>query len=149
MTATRPPQRRIRKRWIAAVAAIGSLLVGVAALITALKPATPGPTDGPPRSVTAHIGNTWDDRTGTNVGVFEYLDPQSTERAGPGLPEGTAVTVLCQYLHGRTVTDTPHNGRLTSSTVFDKLADGHVISDIYTDLPKAGAQTAPGLGECQ
>jgi LasA protease len=74
------------------------------------------------------------------------------ERAGPGysayaqtgsLTEGAEVDIVCQT-HGELVT--PNHG--TASTVWDKLANGAYVTDVYVDTPGVGGAFSPPIPQC-
>jgi hypothetical protein len=130
------------------VAAVG--LVG--ALAAAMIPAwlASDETPEPRLGVQATIVNTHDDQTGASPGVFTYPSADSNAGRLNGPAEGEVVRVVCQIRDGRLVTDTPYNGRQTSSRVWDRLESSRFISDIYTTLPKTPGPNPPsGLPLCQ
>ncbi|MEO3771616.1 hypothetical protein [Micromonospora sp. B9E7] len=82
-----------------------------------------------PRSVAAlvmaRVVNTWDTETRQNVGVRAYESPyQGGQYTEVWLyVEGEQVGVRCVELAGRTIRDTPHGDRPTSSTAWLKLTE--------------------------
>jgi hypothetical protein len=91
--------------------------------------------------VSARVANT------QGQGTFPRIQPQQNCHTG-FLAEKDQVTVVCQDLHGPTVTDV-YEGVVRDWSVWDKLASGAYVSDLYLDLPK-NAQPAlvAGLPSC-
>jgi predicted DNA-binding transcriptional regulator AlpA len=136
-----------------AVLGIGGLVLvfGVLATVSALTRAPAGApqagaatpaTSGPPcrpladlraHSVPARIANT------DGQGVYARIEPQEDCHTA-FLPERTDVMVVCQDLHGPVITDL-YAGTVRNWAVWDKLASGAYVADLYVDLPK-GAQPA-------
>ena len=84
--------------------------------------------------VSARVANT------QGQGTFPRIQPQQNCHTG-FLAEKDQVTVVCQDLHGPTVTDV-YEGAVRDWSVWDKLASGAYVSDLYLDLPK---NTQPAL----
>lgn len=152
-----------RRSWsrgdkIAAAALLFTVLFGVAAWYYDSRSvdapqanatsAPDSPAAVPGDGVSAVIQNTWDSGSQSLVGVYKYPRADSNEGRVNGPGEGAAIQVVCQVLDGRLVTDTPYKDRPTSSTVWNRLADGYYVSDIYTSLPKQPGQLAPGVPAC-
>jgi transcriptional regulator with XRE-family HTH domain len=86
----------------------------------------------------------WDGFKGVNV----YRDPYETGRDSKvdAYQESRAVSVVCQERHGREITNPALH---VTSPVWDKLAEGVWISDLYTDLPKVTGDAPPlGIPTC-
>lgn len=85
-----------------------------------------------------------------SIGVYKHQQPtnQSTQSYGPG--EGERIPVVCQVRDGQPVTDPDSTPGLPENwPVWDKLADGYFVTDLYTDLPKDPGPTPPlGLPLC-
>jgi hypothetical protein len=80
-----------------------------------------------------------------SCGLYERVTPSYSEYEHVGLlPEGAAVHIVCQT-QGELVT--PHKG--TASDVWDKLTNGHYVSDVYVDTPGVGgAFSDPPIPRC-
>jgi predicted DNA-binding transcriptional regulator AlpA len=96
-------------------------------------PCTPS-ADLRPYQVVAHVANT------AGQGTYTRIAPQESCHTG-FLPEADSVTVVCQELHGATITDV-YAGHVRKWPVWDKLGSGAYVSDLYLDLPKG---TEPAL----
>lgn len=94
------------------------------------------------RSYLAKIVNTYSDEQRRFTGVRAAISPYASGHAGVGYLEGEQVTVLCQVPDGRLVEDEV-SGRVLSSTVWYRTAQGVWIPSIYADLPGAGPQVPP------
>ena len=84
--------------------------------------------------VAAHVANT------QGEGTYTRIAPQTPCHTG-FLSDGDSVTVVCQDLHGPVITDV-YDGTVRGWSVWDKLASGAYVSDLYVDLPKS---TSPAL----
>lgn len=101
---------------------------------------TPAP-DLRPGAVAAHTTNT------QGEGVYAYLAANGGCRTG-FLTDGTSISVVCQVLGGKDITDTYRNA-VRDWAVWDKLSSGAFVPDLYTDLPKGrSAQLVDGLPAC-
>lgn len=94
------------------------------------------------RSYSAKIVNTYSDEQRRFTGVRAAISPYASGHAGVGYLEGEQVTVLCQVPDGRLVEDEV-SGRILSSTVWYRTAQGVWIPAIYAHLPGAGPQLPP------
>ena len=80
-------------------------------------------------------------------GVYAYTGPDGRCRSG-FLGEQMPISVVCQVLHGKDITDTYRNA-VRRWTVWDKLSSGAYVPDLYTDLPKGTTPTlVDGLPAC-
>lgn len=83
-------------------------------------------------------------------------------RTGPGtshplgiphtLPEGAMIAVLCQDRHGEPFRDPTGDSRRYDQAwpVWNRLADGNWVSDLYVDLPKIPGDVPPrGIPRCE
>jgi hypothetical protein len=122
-TGTRKPSpwRHGRRRWIIGGAAGATALLAIVIAVVVFW------AGDSPKSWSGKIGNTYSATEGKPVGAYGYADPNTTQRSGPGYPEGTAVSVVC-YSHGREARD-PTMG-ITSSTWY-KLVDNNWILNLY------------------
>jgi surface antigen/uncharacterized protein YraI len=71
-------------------------------------------------------------------GVFERSGPTTESAVVGSLPDGAAVTIVCQTRSGSFV---------SSSDVWDLLPNNAWVSDYYVDTPGVG-NLSPGLSEC-
>lgn len=150
--AARRSRRAVRLRDVAVITVgLAVVAAGVSAAITAsmlrrptLPSAAPTSTTAPPRScsptpdlrthqVAAHVANT------QGEGTYARITPDTPCHTG-FLADNTAITVVCQDLHGPVITDV-YDGSVRDWPVWDKLGSGAYVSDLYVDLPK-GTQPA-------
>ena len=144
-----------RRRRMVVLVALVALLLAVAGTVAAWSvrsraPAVAVPSSSQPtpsaRVWHATIVNTWSAARSKDVGVYRYKSPLRAEWELPGHLGGDSISVVCQYRHGRTLTD-PGSGQ--SSPVWDKTDDGFWIPDLYTDLPKVSGEVPPaGIPIC-
>lgn len=149
----RPPRTRPQGyRYVTSIAAgLSGAAVGAITTILIVQPTRPATSaaatpSAPPTQlctpladlrtyqVPAHVANT------QGQGVFARLQPQQNCHTS-FLSEGTPVTVVCQDLHGPTITDT-YGSAVRDWPVWDKLGSGAYVPDLYVDLPK---EAKPGL----
>ncbi|HEU0132178.1 MAG TPA: hypothetical protein VFQ85_14410 [Mycobacteriales bacterium] len=136
-----------RAAWIGVIGVVVAALITAAVTLYVNRDDNGG--DGGSRGVQAHVRDTWDDARQALIGVSRYPSAFTNVGRMDGPHEGDLIEVVCQERHGRLVTDTPYHDRQTSSSVWDRLADGTFVSDIYTDLPKTSGDTPPrGLPRC-
>jgi hypothetical protein len=137
-------RRRRLKAWqVAVVVAVlsAALTAGVFTFLTSRAT-----TADAGRTWSARIINTWSGKQQQYLGTFGYKSPNSSERSGTGYGESDAISVLCQNRHGRTIMDRTSG---QSSDVWDLLADGSWISDLYTTLTKTTDDIPPeGMPTC-
>ena len=105
---------------------------------TTPKPPPPPP---PPTVYVHHVYGTCADGA---CGVNERSGPGYSSYAIVGnIGEGGEVDIVCQT-SGQLVT--PNHG--TASTVWDKLANGAYVTDVYVDTPGVGGNFSPPIPHC-
>lgn len=139
------------RRGAAAVLVAAGVVVGaggtllVEQLLPSPRPATAGSyspaADLRGGAVAARTANT------QGEGVYVYTGPDGRCRSG-FLGEQMQISVVCQVLHGKDITDTYRNA-VRRWAVWDKLSSGAYVPDLYTDLPKGNTPTlVDGLPAC-
>lgn len=142
-------RNRLRRGLAAALVAAGVVVgVGGTLLVEKLLPpssATAGSCAPAPDlrggAVAARTANT------QGEGVYAYSGPDGRCRSG-FLGEQSQISVVCQVLHGKDITDTYRNA-VRRWAVWDKLSSGAYVPDLYTDLPKGNTpKLVDGLSAC-
>lgn len=142
------------RRGAAAVLVAAGVVVGVGGTLLVeqllASPRSPGPATAGSCSpapdlrggaVAARTANT------QGEGVYVYTGPDGRCRSG-FLGEQMQISVVCQVLQGKDITDTYRNA-VRRWAVWDKLSSGAYVPDLYTDLPKGNTPTlVDGLPAC-
>ncbi len=143
-------KNRFRRGLAAALVAAGVVVgVGGTLLVETLLPSRSSATarscapaaDLRSGAVAARTANT------QGQGVYAYTGPDGRCRSG-FLGEQSQISVVCQVLHGKDITDTYRNV-VRRWAVWDKLSSGAYVPDLYTDLPKGNTpKLVDGLSAC-
>jgi len=149
-TSERASRGRFRRGAAAVLVAAGVMVgVGGTLLVEQMLPSPSSATAGSCSPAPDLRGGAVAARTANTQGegVYAYTGPDGRCRSG-FLGEQSRISVVCQVLHGKDITDTYRNA-VRRWAVWDKLSSGAYVPDLYTDLPKGNTPTlVDGLPAC-